>query len=322
MFWHVKRMFIACKTNLQATLKGDSTIKNSMTMISRLGFKPTKKQSIISDLLQTTGKITIIIPVKDNQNGIDLFLTEFFKTHSVDNFPREIIIVDNNSSPKLELKRTDFPIPVRLLTCSKIGPASARNFGVQHSQTDWILFTDSDCVPTSNLLTGYLKVQNGSIGYAGNIEAYGQDFISKYYEQQEILVPPKVYERPNEPRPDYLITANCLVWRPAFDKVGGFNETIIIAGGEDIDLGFKLLNIGQLTYAFDSIAKHNFGDGLRGFKERFVRYGYGNRIISMLYNLELTPQTFKPNKPTFINYILAFMQYIWLTAGYKNKVTL
>lgn len=293
-----------------------------MTMISRLGFKPTRRQTIKSDLLRTTKDITIIIPVKNNQNGIDLFLTEFFATHSEDNFPREIIIVDNNSEQAIEIRHNNFPVPVRLLTCNKIGPASARNFGVQYSQTNWILFTDSDCVPTSSLLTGYLKVQNGSVGYAGNIKAHGQDIISKYYEHQEILVPPKVYEQQDEPRPDYLITANCLVWRHAFDKVGGFNEAIKIAGGEDIDLGFKLLNIGQLTYAFDSIAKHNFGDGLRDFRERFVRYGLGNKIISKLYNLDLKPQTFKPNKRTAINYILAFMQYIWLTAGYKNEITL
>lgn len=289
-----------------------------MTIISRLGFKPTRKQNIKSDPLRTTDEITIIIPVKNNQKGIYLFLNEFFSTHSAGSFPREIIIIDNNSSPKIELKPTDYPIPVRLLTCSKIGPASARNFGVQHSKTEWILFTDSDCIPTSNLLTGYLKVQNGSVGYAGNIKAYGQDIISKYYEQQEILVPPKVYERPNQPRPDYLITANCLVWRHAFDKIGGFNETIKIAGGEDIDLGFKLLNIGQLSYAFDSIAKHNFGDGLRNFKERFVRYGYGNKIISKLYDLDLKPKIFKPNKTSFSNYILAYLQYYWLTVGYRK----
>lgn len=290
-----------------------------MTMISRLGFKPTKGQAIKSELLRTTKDVTIIIPVKDNQDGIDLFLTEFFLTHSANNFPKEIIIIDNTSSPKIELKQTDFPIPIRLLTCSKVGPASARNFGVQHSKTDWLLFTDSDCVPTGNMITGYLGVQNGSVGYAGNIKSHGQDIISKYYEQQEILVPPKVYERPNQPRPDYLITANCLVWRPAFDKVGGFNETIEIAGGEDIDLGFKLLNIGQLTYAFESLAKHNFNDGFPGFRKRFIRYGYGNKIISKLYCLDLKPRIFRPNKRTPINLILAFMQYIWLTVGYKMK---
>lgn len=289
-----------------------------MTMISRLGFKPTKKNNLISDFLGKTDDITIVIPVKDNQNGIDLFLTEFFKTHTIGYYPKEIIIVDNNSNPAIKITK-DFPVIVRLLTCSKIGPASARNLGVQQSKTDWILFTDSDCVPTSSLLTGYMKVQNGSLGYAGNIKALGQDIISKYYEQQEILVPPKVYERPNEPRPDYLITANCLVWRPAFDKVGGFNETIKIAGGEDIDLGFKLLNIGRLTYAFDSIARHNFGDGLLDFRERFVRYGFGNKIISKLYDLDLKPKTFKPNKRSSINYILAFLQYVWLSKGYNSN---
>lgn len=287
-------------------------------MISQLGFKPTKKDNLISDILTTTEDITIVIPVKNNQNGIDLFLTEFFKTHTIDNYPKEIIIVDNNSIPSIKINK-NFPVPVRLLTCSKIGPASARNSGVCQSKTNWILFTDSDCIPTSSLLTGYMKVQNGSLGYAGNIKAFRQDIFSKYYEQQEILVPPKVYEIPNKPRPDYLITANCLVWRPAFDNVGGFNEAIKIAGGEDIDLGFKLLNIGQLAYALDSIARHNFGNGLRDFRERFIRYGFGNKIISKLYNLELKPKKFKPNKRTSINYFMAFMQYVWLSKGYKNN---
>jgi len=105
-------------------------------MISRLGFKPTKEKDIKSNNLRTTKEITIVIPVKDNQNGVDLFLTEFFITHSVENFPREIIIVDNNSRNKIELKHSNYPIPIRLLECNKIGPGSARNFGVQHAQTE------------------------------------------------------------------------------------------------------------------------------------------------------------------------------------------
>lgn len=288
-----------------------------MTMISRLGFKPNKKETIASDILLSTKGITIVIPVKNNQKGIDLFLSEFFKTHDKTTFPKEILIVDNNSAIPTIINYNNSPIPVRLLMCSKIGPASARNFGVKNSKTDWILFTDSDCVPTSSLLTGYLKVQNNSVGYSGNIKAYRKDIFSKYYESQEILLPPKVYEQPNNPRPDYLITANCLVWRPAFDVVGGFNETIQIAGGEDIDLGFKLLTIGQLTYAFDSIAEHNFCGGLSHFRERFIRYGYGNKLIGTLYGLDLKPKLFKPNKPTPINYTLAFLQYLWLDVGYK-----
>ncbi len=289
-----------------------------MTMISRLGFKPTQQSKIRSSILTSSKEITIIIPVKNNQKGIDLFLDVFFKTHTGNQLPREIIIVDNNSQPPIELQ-PNFPISVKLLRCTKIGPASARNHGLKNATTEWILFTDSDCVPTTNTLSGYFNTQNGSLGYAGNIKALGNDVISKYYEQQEILVPPKVYETPDEPRPDYLITANCLVWRSALETIGGFNETINLAGGEDIDLGFRLRNIGQLSYAFDSIMYHDFGNGLFAFRERFIRYGHGNKIISRLYDLDLTPRIFKPNKRTPLHYLLSFLQYVWLTKGYKSN---
>ena len=165
-----------------------------------------------------------------------------------------------------------------------------------------------------------MKNQNKSIGYAGNIISESQDIISKYYEDQEILIPPEVYINKNSSRPDYLVTANCLVWKKAFEVIGGFNENIKIAGGEDIDLGFKLLNVGELSYAFESVSKHNFGDGIRDFKDRFIRYGFGNRIISEIYNLDLEPKIFKPNKKTLINYILAYLQYKWLKKGYKMKI--
>ena len=136
-------------------------------------------------------------------------------------------------------------------------------------------------------MTGYLQKQNNAIGYAGNIISENRDLISKYYEDQEILIPPEAYEKEKEPRPDYLVTANCLVWKKAFEIVGGFNEEIKIVGCDDIDLGFKLLNIGQLSYAFESGSKHNFGGGVKNFKERFICYGFVNKIISEIYNLYL-----------------------------------
>jgi len=292
-----------------------------MTMISRLGFKPNKIKNIKSEILKSTNEITIVIPVKNNQKGIELFLEEFLKTQKIENYPNEIIIVDNNSEPSLKIEKNNYPFSLKILSCTKIGPASARNFGVKNSRTEWILFTDSDCIPTENLLIGYLKKQNNSVGYAGNIISENSDLISKYYENQEILIPPEVYEKGKEPRPDYLVTANCLVWKKAFEIVGGFNEEIKIAGGEDIDLGFKLLNIGQLSYALESISKHNFGGGIKDFKERFIRYGFGNKIISEIYNLDLEPKLFKPNKKTLANFFLAYLQYKWLKKGYKKKIS-
>lgn len=289
-----------------------------MTLLSKFCYSPKKKRNLLAPLELKTEEISIVIPVKDNQNGIDFFLNEFFKTHSKHNYPREIIIVDNNSMENVEIY-DEFPIPVMIFKCLKNGPASARNFGLNKASGDWILFTDSDCVPSSTFLVGYTNSLNGSIGYAGNVKALGCNKISKYCESQEILLPLKDYENGSIPQPGYLITANALVWKKALDTVGGFNENIKIAAGEDIDLGFRLLEIGNLSYAFDSIVYHNFDGGIINFVKRFIRYGTGNKFLSELYSLDLKPRLFMPNKPSMVNYLLAYFQYICLTVGYKHS---
>ena len=291
-----------------------------MTQISRLVFLTKKKTTKESSPDIKAGKISIVIPVRNNQRGIDNYLDNFLKTHSHDNFPREIIIVDNNSDTKTDIKRhLDKGLELKLLTCGKVGPAVARNLGVEKSNGDWIVFNDSDCIPTKSLLTGYIKESNGAIGYAGNVKSLGQDFLSKYYESQEILIPLKTKSDVGEFIPQYLITANTLVWKKTFEKVNGFNETIKIAGGEDIDLGLRLSEQGDLSYAFDSVVFHDFNEGLIGFYKRFDRYGQGNKMIENLWDLNMKPRPFRPNDKTLVNEVLAKLQYLFLLKGYGRQ---
>ena len=193
---------------------------------------------------------------------------------------------------------------------------TARNFGALNSIGQWILFNDSDCIPTKSFLTGYANADNGSIAYAGNIHSVGNDRLSKYYESQEILIPLKTYNDKGDFVPQYLITANTLVWRQAFIEVNGFNEKIKIAGGEDVDFGLRLSQVGHLSYAFDSILLHNFSDGIIGFYKRFKRYGQGNRIVETLWQTDMRPRPFRPNKRTIINEVFAKLQYLFLLHGY------
>ena len=290
-----------------------------MTLASRFVFfqgKNTPKGKTSNRI--TTMEITIVIPVKDNQKGVNSYLDELFKTYPPEHFPKEIIIVDNNSSPPImiEGKYLLSGLPVLLFTCNKPGPATARNLGVRQATGEWILFNDSDCLPTSSLLMGYLKADNGSVAYAGNVKSMGKDRLSRYYESQEILLPLKTTNNEGENAPQYLITANSLVWRKAFDDIGGFNERIEIAGGEDIDLGLRLSQYGNLSYAFESIALHDFNEGLIGFYKRFKRYGKGNRLVEEIWQTSMRPQLFAPNKRTVYNGIMALLQYLFLLGGY------
>lgn len=293
-----------------------------MTLISRLVFFPKKNTPKKSSEKIIATEISVVIPVKNNQKGIDNFLDTFFKTHSGNDFPKEIIIVCNNSNPKTKIKpeflRTG--LNIKLLECSKVGPASARNTGAKNSSGKWLLFIDSDCIPSKTLISGYLCEKMGAVAYAGNVKSLGDDRLSRYYESQEILIPLKTYNEMQEFVPQYLITANCIIWKKAFDEVGGFNESITLAGGEDVDLGLRLSQIGELCYAFNSVVLHDFDDGIIGFWKRFKRYGEGNKIVEKLYGTNMKPQLFRPNEKSLINEIFAKLQWLALTVGYlKNK---
>ena len=156
---------------------------------------------------------------------------------------------------------------------------------------------------------------NSHVAYAGNIKTTSNNKLSKYYETQEILIPPEAIDN-GIIRPDYLVTANCLVYKNAFNYIGGFDEKFKQAGGEDIDLGFRLLSIGSIAYQWNSITLHNFDDGIKGFIKRFDRYGKGNKQLSHKYMLNLTPKPFLPISKTPVNMILALLQFLFMSKGY------
>src|SRR5216684_6777190 len=184
-----------------------------MTFLSTLGFQPQKRKELIAPTSIGFSDITVILPVKNNQKGVTLFLSEFLKTHPPASYPREIIIVDNNSQPPISIPKEYIcnKLNIALLQCSSPGPACARNLGIQRAQTEWVLFTDSDCIPSPSFLLGYFEAMNESVSYAGTVKAWGRDRLSRYYESQEVLIPPPICED-GVMRPEYVITANTLIW--------------------------------------------------------------------------------------------------------------
>ncbi len=287
-----------------------------MFFLSWYGFRPEKKMQLIAPKIKTPKEISIVIPVKDNQRGIDHFFYDFFRTQELQSLPLEILVVcDKGTSVNVPKECSDYPIKIRVLCSSGIGPASARNIGWQSARGKWILFTDSDCRPAPEWLKSYIEASNGSIGYSGTVLSYGRDFISRYYESQRILMP-SIDSQAGVVSPDYLITANAMVWKKALETIGGFNEAIEIAAGEDVDLGFRLREIGNLGFAAKSVVFHEFGDGFVGFMKRFRRYGKGNRLLADMYALNIRPRRFKPQRSSFGNLVLAYIQHLSMLWGW------
>jgi len=292
-----------------------------MTSLIYSSFVPHRKLDIKSPLNLECSDISVLVPVKNNQLGIDNFLKAFFSTHSTINYPCEIIIVDNNSDHPIFIREKfrSTSLPIYLLRCYRVGPASARNLGIKHSKGQWVVFTDSDCLPTESFLTGYKAAINGAVGYAGNVKALSEGALSHYYETQEILIPPPVEDDVEAWRPHYIITANAMIWKPALELIGGFDEGIQIAAGEDIDLGFRLSEIGKLSYAQRSLVYHDFGKGFLEFIRRFKRYGKGNRLVGIKHGVNLKPQPFEPAQSTGFNWLMSRVQYLALLWGYYTN---
>lgn len=259
--------------------------------------------------------ISIVIPVKDNQRGIDDFLRIFLESQLPSNYPVEIIVVDNKSLVPIIIDRQFLGrgIDIRLYRCSKPGPAAARNLGASHASGKWLLFVDSDCIPTESMISGYAQVSDKAIGYQGYVEALGKDTLSKYYESQQIHQPPAT----SAGLPEYLVTANALINRAAFDKIGGFCEEFVLAGGEDIDLALRLKKLGQISFVRDSVIRHQYEDGIVDFLKRMTRYGRGNRLVKHFHDSKMfpLPSTAK-DKSVLANHFLVLLQWLALLYGY------
>lgn len=294
---------------------------STMTFISPYVFNISRKTNLRAPLHFKPNDVSIVIPVKNNQRGINHFLYEFLRIHDDALFPKEIIFIDNHSIPKITLSQNllNCSERIRLLLCKKGGPASARNLGWRKAQGTWVLFTDSDCLPSNTFLSGYDSAMDGSIGYAGNVKALGSDRISQYYNTQQISIPWGELSTDGHSIPQYLITANALVWRESLKAINGLDERFEIAAGEDIDLGLRLSQIGSLSYARQSVVYHNYDDGLLGFMSRFYRYGRGNAKLGKIYSLNMKPLSISPNKPTKFNHVMAKLQYWALLWGYRQE---
>lgn len=263
-------------------------------------------------------EISVVVPVKDNSIGVHQLLHSFFNTQKPDQFPKEIIIVDNLSEPEIILDKQllNKGISIRLIKCDKKGPAAARNKGVKVAEGSWIFFTDSDCIFTETSLSGYLTSVKGGIAYAGNITPLKNNILSKYYQQINLLNPP---EKLNH-QPAFIVTASCLINKSYFDSIGGFNETFVLASGEDVDLGLRLSKIGTLYFASQSIVKHNFENSLIDFYKRFYRYGQAISLLEKNHTITINLDQVLPKTKFGFYFLLTELLKVAFKKGKNNSL--
>lgn len=191
----------------------------------------------------------------------------------------EVIVVDDGSPQSLAPTVEKFQSDMRLHYHRQpnLGPAIARNAGAKMAQGQYLAFTDDDCAPTpgwlSFLAEGLDKKPQAMVGgHTKNALPRNPfsitsqlliDFLYRYYNQ-------------TESRALFFTSNNFAIAADLFWQVGGFDETMPLAAGEDRELCDRWLDHGfEMIYWPRAVIFHEHNLQLFSFWRQHFNYGRG-----------------------------------------------
>ena len=139
------------------------------------------------------------------------------------------------------------------------GRAMARNAGIGLARGEFVLFTDSDILASSDLLSRHLERHRKEDGIA----VVGMEVQVDTYEEYERKSAHPDQRRPLHPDARkrlswlYFMTGNASVRRADLERVGRFDEAFTGYGHEDLELGYRLERAGvRIVYEPRAVNYH------------------------------------------------------------------
>ena len=222
--------------------------------------------------------VSIVIPTYQRPASLRRCLEGFLAVMSEGERPFEVIVVDDASSSEVaSFLAADFAaLPLRWVRhAHNRGPAAARNSGARLARGEVLLFTDDDCWPTAE----WIDRMATAVGRAELVLVGGQTINALprnlFSEASQQLVN-YLYEAFADQDGRFFTSNNMGLRREAFQRLGGFDETMPLAAGEDRELCDRWLAMGgQLVYEPEARLMHAHAMTLTSFWQQHWRYGRG-----------------------------------------------
>lgn len=276
----------------------------------------------------TWPNISIIIPTHNRLQQLERCLRSLLNL----NYPSsslEIIVVDDASTTKistsLQLLTKEFEAQDTTLNIirnsSKRGVAQSRNTGAEAAQYDLLAYIDSDCIASpgwlSELVPAFQNARIGAVG--GRIRAYERQSLLGRYEDvhSSLFMGIRPQQVGLEGPLTYLPTANFLVRRALWQKLGGFAP---LTFGEDVDFCRRLLSTGsQILYLPQGVVYHDYRTRLWPFLSIHASYASSEAALLQRHPSQRRILVLPPEQATFAGLVIGGIWGMIIALWYQSK---
>lgn len=217
-------------------------------------------------------KIEVVVTTYNRPDALSAVLDGYL-AQSDHNF--ELMVADDGSTAETARVVDDYaaraPFPVRRVWQEDQGfrAAAIRNKALAGSDSDYIVFSDGDCVPSHTFVSQHRRLAEPGWFLSGNRVLLSEAFTRRVLQQRVsiqdfswahwvrahargdvnrttplIRLPDGVWRKRRARRWEGVKTCNLSAWRADLVKVNGLDEAYSGWGLEDSDLAIRLLHAG------------------------------------------------------------------------------
>ena len=217
-------------------------------------------------------RVSVIVPTYRDWDALAACLS-CLRAQSLDPAAFEILVANNNPDAALP---ADFAPPpnARVIWQPKPGSYAARNAALREARGAVFAFTDSDCRPEPDWLENALAL----LDRHGEVDRIGGAVIVTPNGADWTL--PELYDRTFGLRQDryvprgYAATANLIVRRALFERVGPFNEDLYSSGDKEWNLRAQAAG-SRIVLGEDVRVRHAARSSFEALKKKRLRVAGG-----------------------------------------------